>query len=59
MFICGITKGDPPTRGGGVRYAAGKDGHQVGSLTSSRSKICSKSGAAMRMGEDSIHPNQF
>jgi hypothetical protein len=30
---------DAPTREGGSRYAAGRDGHQVGSSTSSRSRI--------------------
>jgi hypothetical protein len=39
---------DAPIREGGARYAACRDGHQVGSSTLSRSKICSKSGAPIR-----------
>jgi hypothetical protein len=52
--ICGVTKGGPEMRDSGVRYAADKAGHQVGSSTSSQLKICSKSGATKRMGGDSI-----
>jgi hypothetical protein len=50
---------DAPTREGGARHAVGRDGQQVGLSTSSRSKICSKSGAPIRTGDDSIRRNQL
>jgi hypothetical protein len=50
---------DTPTREGGSRYAAGRDGHQVGYSTSIQSKICSKYGAPIRRGDNSIRRNRL
>jgi hypothetical protein len=50
---------DAPTRKDRSRYTTGRDGHQVGSSTLSRSKICLKSDATSRTGDDSIQWNQL
>jgi hypothetical protein len=57
--IRGVAESGSATRCGGVRYAPGKGGHQVGSWTPNLSKICSKYATAKRTGGDSMRRNQF